>query len=101
MPRMTAGKRSELESFWRAHLGGWRRSELNLRASCSTAAAALQRGGQETHRRGDMPRGCIGLGRGEEVWHRYPAVVLLEAGTGTGGEDRDVLPARNADGCTG
>ena len=29
MPRMTAGKRSELESFWRAHLDGWRYSELN------------------------------------------------------------------------
>ena len=31
MPRMTAGKRSELESFWRAHLDGWRRGDLNQR----------------------------------------------------------------------
>ena len=34
MPRMTAGKRSELESFWRAHLDGWRRSDLNQREYC-------------------------------------------------------------------
>ena len=31
MPRMTAGKRTELELFWRAHLEGWRHSELNQR----------------------------------------------------------------------
>jgi len=34
VPRITAGKRSELESFWRAHLDGWRRSDLNQREYC-------------------------------------------------------------------
>jgi len=34
VPRVTAGKRSELESFWRAHLNDWRRSELNQREYC-------------------------------------------------------------------
>jgi hypothetical protein len=31
---MKAGKHSELESFWRAHLDGWRRSDLNQREYC-------------------------------------------------------------------
>ena len=34
MARLTAAKRSELESFWRAHLDGWRRSDLNQREYC-------------------------------------------------------------------
>jgi hypothetical protein len=35
VPRMTAGKRSELELFWRAQLDGWRRSDLNQREDCA------------------------------------------------------------------
>ena len=45
MPRMTAGKRSELESFWRAHLDGWRRSELNQREYCELHGLPLKRFG--------------------------------------------------------
>ncbi len=45
MPRMTAGKRSELESFWRAHLVGWRRSELNQREYCELHGLPLKRFG--------------------------------------------------------
>ncbi len=43
VPRMTAGKRSELESFWRAHLVGWRRSELNQREYCELHGLPLKR----------------------------------------------------------
>ncbi len=45
MPRMTAGKRSELESFWRAHLDGWRRSDLNQREYCELHGLPLTRFG--------------------------------------------------------
>ncbi len=45
MPRLTAGKRSELESFWRAHLDGWRRSELNQREYCEAHGLPLKRFG--------------------------------------------------------
>ncbi len=45
MPRMAAAKRSELESFWRAHLEGWRRSELNQREYCELHGLPLKRFG--------------------------------------------------------
>ena len=45
MPRMTAGKRLELESFWRAHLDGWRRSDLNQREYCELHGLPLKRFG--------------------------------------------------------
>ena len=45
MPRITAAKRSELESFWRAHLEGWRRSELNQREYCELHGLPLKRFG--------------------------------------------------------
>jgi transposase-like protein len=45
VPRMTAGKRLELEPFWRAHLDGWRRSELNQREYCALHGLPLKRFG--------------------------------------------------------
>jgi hypothetical protein len=42
---MTAGKRSELESFWRAHPEGWRRSDLNQREYCELHGLPLKRFG--------------------------------------------------------
>ncbi len=45
MPRMKAAKRSELESFWRAHLDGWRRSDLNQREYCKLHGLPLKRFG--------------------------------------------------------
>jgi transposase-like protein len=45
VPRMTGGKRSELESFWRAHLDGWRRSDLNQREYCELHGLPLKRFG--------------------------------------------------------
>ncbi len=45
MPRITAGKRTELKSFWRAHLDGWRRSELNQREYCELHGLPLKRFG--------------------------------------------------------
>ncbi len=45
MPRMAAGKRTELESFWRAHLEGWRRSDLNQREYCELHGLPLKRFG--------------------------------------------------------
>ncbi len=46
MPRMTAGKRSELELFWRAHMDGWRRSDLNQREYCELYGRPLKRFGK-------------------------------------------------------
>ena len=45
MPRMKAARRSELESFWRAHLDGWRRSDLNQREYCELHGLPLKRFG--------------------------------------------------------
>ncbi len=45
MPRMKVAKRSELESFWRAHLDGWRRSDLNQREYCELHGLPLKRFG--------------------------------------------------------
>ncbi len=45
MPRMTASKNLELESFWRAHLDGWRRSNLNQREYCELHGLPLKRFG--------------------------------------------------------
>ena len=45
MPRMKAAKRTELESFWRAHLKGWRRSDLNQREYCELHGLPLKRFG--------------------------------------------------------
>ncbi len=71
MPRMTAAKRSELESFWRAHLDGWRRSDLNQLEYRELHGLPLKRlgnrrakfkheepasAGKLLYRRGDGPR---------------------------------------------
>ena len=59
MPRMTAGKRSELELFWRAHLEGWRRSELNQREYCELHGLPLKRFGNwraKLKHEDDVPR---------------------------------------------
>ena len=45
VPRITAGKRSELELFWQAHLEGWRRSGLNQREYCELHCLPLKRFG--------------------------------------------------------
>ncbi len=45
MPRMTASKSLELESFWRTHLDGWSRSELNQREYCELHGLPLKRFG--------------------------------------------------------
>ncbi len=45
MPRLRAAKRSELESFWRAHLEGLRRSDLNQREYCELHGLPLKRFG--------------------------------------------------------
>ena len=45
MARLKASKRSELEGFWRAHLDGWRGSELNQREYCEVHGLPLKRFG--------------------------------------------------------
>jgi len=45
VPRMTTAKSLELESFWRAHLDGWRRSDLNQREYCEAHGLPLKRFG--------------------------------------------------------
>jgi transposase-like protein len=42
---MKVHKRSELGSFWRAHLEGWRRSDLNQREYCELHGLPLKRFG--------------------------------------------------------
>ena len=42
---MTAGKRTELETFWRSHLDGWRLSDLNQREYCELHGLPLKRFG--------------------------------------------------------
>ncbi len=41
MPRMKATKQAELETFWRAHLAGWRQSSLNQREYCEAHGLPL------------------------------------------------------------
>ena len=43
MPRLSAAKHAELEGFWRAHLDGWRRSDLNQREYCEFHGLPLKR----------------------------------------------------------
>ena len=43
MPRLSAAKQAELEGFWRAHLDGWRRSDLNQREYCELHGLPLKR----------------------------------------------------------
>ena len=45
MPRLSTSKRAELEAFWRAHLDGWRRSDLNQRQYCELHGLPLKRFG--------------------------------------------------------
>jgi len=45
LPRIKAAKRTELESFWRAHLEGWRHSDLNQREYCELHGLPLKRFG--------------------------------------------------------
>lgn len=45
MPRLSATKGAELAAFWRAHLEGWRRSELNQREYCEVHGLPLKRFG--------------------------------------------------------
>jgi hypothetical protein len=43
MPRLAAAKRFELEAFWRRHLEGCRRSDLNQREYCELHGLPLKR----------------------------------------------------------
>ncbi len=59
MPRMTASKSLELETFWRAHLDGWRRSDLNQREYFALHGLPLKRFGNWRARlkhEDDVPR---------------------------------------------
>ncbi len=72
MPRMTAGKRTELESFWRAHLDGWRRSDLNQREYCELHGLPLKRFGNWRAKfkyEDDVPRQTLLWRRGGGLKH--------------------------------
>ncbi len=45
MARLTASRRTELESFWRAHLEGWQRIDLNQREYFALHGLPLKRFG--------------------------------------------------------
>lgn len=45
MPRLKSAKRLQLEFFWRAHLKGWRDSDLNQREYCGLHGLPLKRFG--------------------------------------------------------
>jgi len=45
MPRQKPARRLKLEAFWRAHLKGWRDSNLNQREYCELHGLPLKRFG--------------------------------------------------------
>jgi hypothetical protein len=45
MPRLKSAKRLQVEFFWRAHLKGWRDSDLNQREYCGLHGLPLKRFG--------------------------------------------------------
>ena len=72
MARLTAGKRAELESFWRSHLEGWRRSDLNQREYCELHGLPLKRFGNWRARfkhEDDVPREALLWRRGGGLKH--------------------------------
>ena len=72
VPRMTAGKRSELEPFWRAHLACWRRSALNQREYCELHRLPLKRFGNwraKYKHEDDVPRQKLLWRRGGGLRH--------------------------------
>ncbi len=72
MPRMKAATRSELETFWRAHLEGWRRCDLNQREYCGAHELALKRVGNwraKFKHEDDVPRQKLLYRRGGGLKH--------------------------------
>ena len=72
MARLTAAKRLELESFWRAHLEGWRRSGLNQREYCELHGLPLKRFGNwraKFKHEDDVPRRKLLWRRGGGLRH--------------------------------
>ncbi len=72
MPRMKAAKRSELETFWRSHLEGWRRSDLNQREYCELHGLPLKRFGNwraKFKHEDDVPRRKLLWRRGGGLRH--------------------------------
>jgi len=70
--RLTAGKRAELESFWRAHLEGWQRSDLNQREYCELHGLPLKRFGNwraKFKHEDDVPREALLWRRGGGLTH--------------------------------
>jgi transposase-like protein len=70
--RSTAAKRLELESFWRAHLEGWRRSDLNQREYCELHGLPLKRFGNwraKFKHEDDVPRRKLLYRRGSGLRH--------------------------------
>lgn len=67
MPRLTAEKRAELESFWRSHFEAWRRSDLNQREYCELHGLPLKRFGNwraKLRDEDDVPREALLWRRG-------------------------------------
>jgi len=72
MARSTAAKRLELESFWRSHLEGWRRSLLNQREYCELHGLPLKRFGNwraKFKHEDDVPRRKLLWRRGGGLRH--------------------------------
>ena len=80
MPRMTASKSLELESFWRAHLDGWRCSNLNQREYCELHGLPLKRfGNWRAKLRHEEPEsaGKLLYRRGRGPKHIVPPIYLI------------------------
>ncbi len=72
MPRMTASKSLELETFWRVHLDGWRRSDLNQREYCALHGLPMKRFGNwraKFKHEDDVPRQKLLWRRGGGLKH--------------------------------
>ncbi len=99
MARLTAAKRSELESFWRAHLDGWRRSDLNQREYCELHGLPLKRfGNWRAKLKGEEPAsaGKLLYRRGGGLSHMISHMTkeAVSAPTGNIPSARSLSPGR-------
>lgn len=88
MPRMKAEERTELERFWRAHLEGWRRSDLNQREYCELHGLPLKRFGNwraKFRHEDDVPSPKLLWRRGGGSRHMSGPMSKKEIGQGQAG----------------
>lgn len=71
MPRVSAEKSAELESFWRPDHGGWEQSVLNQRDYCELQGAAAEPV-RQLARRVQSGRSGASDGTAVSLWRIWP-----------------------------